>query len=235
MDYPAEIRIGDRSYDVEYEQVFSGNCSVRIRKKKVILKLSRFAVGKTRDEMVEKFLKWAEKKLASVGGDFIEPVYKDGGVIATHNKIYKLEVEIDSGRANSRAYLDCDVIKVIVPHFDADRIKFLAQKVVMDDQTSYLHEVVDELNQLYFQEVYYACRFKRMDSRFGSCSSKRNLNFAYKLLFAPREVFRYVCVHELAHLKEMNHSKRFWQHVEAAMPNYKEAEGWLSKNGFLLG
>jgi len=235
MDYPAEIRIGDRSYDIEYEQVFSGSCSVRIRKKKVILKLSRFAMGKQRDEMVAKFLKWAEKKLASAGDDFMEPDYKDGGVVATHNRLYKIEVEIDSTRLNSRADLSDGVIKIVLPKNDGSRVKFLAQKVVMGDQIDYLKEVIDELNQLYFQEDYVNCRFKRMDSRFGSCSSKRNLNFAYKLLFAPREVFRYVCVHELSHLKEMNHSKRFWAHVQSAMPEYKEAEAWLSKNGFLLG
>ena len=74
-----------------------------------------------------------------------------------------------------------------------------------------------------------------MNHRFGSCSSKRNINIAYRLLFAPREVFRYVCLHELAHLKEMNHSKRFWSLVAGAMPDYKGHEKWLRDSGFMLG
>ncbi len=115
------------------------------------------------------------------------------------------------------------------------QIKALTEKIIMKDQTPYLIEVINELNQMYFQEKYNNVKFKRTSSRFGSCSSKRNINIAYRLLFAPREIFRYVCVHELAHLKEMNHSKRFWSIVEVAMPEYKNCEKWLKKNGMMLG
>lgn len=235
MNYPEEIQVGERKFPVEYQQVFSGTSTVRIKGKKVVLKLSKFAMGRSRDEMVAKFLKWAEKRLSKVSNDFLEPVYEDGRQIVTHNKAYTLRVEIDEGRAKSRKFLDGGVITLILPEMDVEKIKKMAEQVIMDDQKGYLKEVVDELNLLHFQEHYNECRFKRMNSRFGSCSSKRNLNLAYRLLFAPREVFRYVCVHELAHLKEMNHSRRFWAHVESAMPNYKDSEKWLRENGFLLG
>lgn len=58
-------------------------------------------------------------------------------------------------------------------------------------------------------------------SRFGSCSSKGNLNFSCRLALYPYEAIEYVCVHELAHLKEMNHSKKFWAIVEGVLPDYK--------------
>lgn len=59
-------------------------------------------------------------------------------------------------------------------------------------------------------------------TRWGSCNSRENINFTYRLIFAPEDVIDYVVVHELAHLKEMNHSHRFWSAVEEIMPDYRE-------------
>lgn len=58
--------------------------------------------------------------------------------------------------------------------------------------------------------------------RFGSCSAEGNINFSFRLCLYPNEVIDYVVVHELAHLKELNHSRRFWAIVEKYIPNYKE-------------
>lgn len=58
--------------------------------------------------------------------------------------------------------------------------------------------------------------------RLGSCSSTGNINFSFRLAFYTMEIIDYIVVHELAHIKEMNHSKQFWKIVEAYIPNYKE-------------
>ena len=88
-------------------------------------------------------------------------------------------------------------------------------------------------NTKYFQEEINTIRFKNNQSNWGSCSSKKNLNFSTRLLFAPQEAIDYVIVHELAHLKELNHSPKFWKIVADVMPNYKEQEAWLKANGHL--
>ena len=72
-------------------------------------------------------------------------------------------------------------------------------------------------------------------SRWGSCSSKHNLNFNWKLIMAPPEVLDYVVIHELCHLIEFNHSRRFWQLVEAQMPEYEAWKKWLKLHGGELG
>ncbi len=64
-------------------------------------------------------------------------------------------------------------------------------------------------------------------TRWGSCTSKRNLNFTYRLILTPKDVIDYVIIHELAHLKHMNHSESFWKKVWEMMPNYKKYEKWL--------
>lgn len=81
---------------------------------------------------------------------------------------------------------------------------------------------------------YGTVRVKDLRSRWGSCSSKGNLNFNLRLVMAPLPVIDYVIIHELCHLKVKNHSKAFWQLVEAVMPGYKKHLSWLKQNGQLL-
>jgi Predicted metal-dependent hydrolase len=64
-------------------------------------------------------------------------------------------------------------------------------------------------------------RINSAKTRWGSCNRRGDINFTYRLLFAPEELIDYVVVHELAHLKEMNHSSKFWSVVEQTMPDYR--------------
>ena len=71
-------------------------------------------------------------------------------------------------------------------------------------------------------------------TRWGSCSSKGNLNFNCLLALVPPDVLDYVVVHELCHRKELNHSEHFWREVETVLPNYKTQKSWLKENGTRL-
>lgn len=71
-------------------------------------------------------------------------------------------------------------------------------------------------------------------TRWGSCSSRGNLNFNCLLMLAPEEVLDYVVVHELAHRKQMNHSALFWQEVVRECPDYKKSLRWLKDRGGAL-
>ena len=71
-------------------------------------------------------------------------------------------------------------------------------------------------------------------TRWGSCSSRGNLNFNCLLMLAPEEVLDYVVVHELAHRRQMNHSALFWREVERECPDYKKSLRWLKDKGGAL-
>lgn len=71
-------------------------------------------------------------------------------------------------------------------------------------------------------------------SRWGSCSPKGHIALNFRLLLMPAEVREYVLIHELMHLKQPNHSRRFWRLVAAACPRFRDAERWLRTYGSSL-
>ena len=83
-------------------------------------------------------------------------------------------------------------------------------------------------------------QFKRVivrnqKSRWGSCSHNGTISLNWRLIQLPADVRDYIIIHELMHLRELNHSPRFWQEVERVCPNYREAEDWLKKNSGRVG
>lgn len=74
-------------------------------------------------------------------------------------------------------------------------------------------------------------RLRDQSTRWGSCSSTRNLNFNWRLILAPDFVLDYVAAHEVAHILEMNHAPAFWRTVARALPDYERGKAWLKANG----
>lgn len=70
--------------------------------------------------------------------------------------------------------------------------------------------------------------------RWGSCSRDSRLSFSWKIIMAPLNVIDYVLIHELVHIKEKNHSKRFWTYLETILPDYRKHRFWLKENGYRL-
>lgn len=87
---------------------------------------------------------------------------------------------------------------------------------------------VSEFNGIYGFE-YNRISIRNSRSRWGSCSEKKNLNFNYKIIFLPEDLLNYIVVHELCHIGEMNHSKRFWNLVEKVVPDYREMRKRMRK------
>lgn len=104
-----------------------------------------------------------------------------------------------------------------------------------------LHKLADEALRVLPERVRYYAQImgvqygritvRNQKTRWGSCSSKGNLNFNCLLMLTPPEVQDYVVVHELAHRIEMNHSPAFWAEVEKILPDYRKQKKWLRDNG----
>ena len=108
------------------------------------------------------------------------------------------------------------------------QIKELARqaKTVLADRVVYFAQIMGV--------AYGRVTIRAQHTRWGSCSGKGNLNFNCLLMLAPPQVQDYVVVHELCHLKQMNHSGQFWDEVECVLPDYRIWRKWLKDNGGAL-
>lgn len=116
--------------------------------------------------------------------------------------------------------------KFILPNQGADEIKKTLTKWYKNSAKEFLTErtkhISDAVN-IKFNQI----KIGSANTRWGSCSTKNNINFTYKLLFLPPEIIDYVIVHELSHIIEHNHSSKFWLVVKKKMPDYKERQSQL--------
>ena len=68
--------------------------------------------------------------------------------------------------------------------------------------------------------------------RWGSCTGKKTLNFTSRIIMLPADIIEYIIIHELAHLKQLNHSRKFWDEVRNILPDYEKREKWLKNNSY---
>lgn len=110
------------------------------------------------------------------------------------------------------------------PLSDADRRRY--REIARDIFTQKVAYYAQIMNVTYGR-----ISIREQKTRWGSCSSEGNLNFNWRLIFAPEEVLDYIVVHELAHRLEMNHSSAFYDVVRNVLPDYKKQQKWLRENG----
>lgn len=95
-----------------------------------------------------------------------------------------------------------------------------------------ISEKIKFFNQIYNYQINQV-RIKSQKTCWGSCSKKGNLNFNYKIIFLPEPLMDLIIVHEICHLAEFNHSQKFWQLVQKAIPDYKKLRKNLKQSQFL--
>ena len=165
-------------------------------------------------------------------------------IIRSKRRTVSLQVKLD-GRIVVRAPLHTSekaINDFVIKHADWIKKKQDLVKAVQDTEDfdenevkelkARLKEIITPILEHYSEKMgvsYDKFSINSAKSRLGSCSSKKTLNFSYRLMLYPYEAIEYVCVHELAHLREMNHSKKFWAIVEAYLPDYKARKKLLKR------
>lgn len=185
------------------------------------------------DKVIKQNNKWIREtyeKVIKQGKEIINRKYETG------EKLYFLgeerDIEIKTGNKCTIAYkeekfiftMEKDIIDT--PHKREYMGKALYEAYLRKVSKVYLEERTRCLAEIYGFEVN-KITIKNVKTRWGSCSSKKNINFNLKLMMAHKEAIDYVIIHELCHTKEMNHSHRFWVLVESIMPDYNENRKYL--------
>lgn len=212
---------------------------VALGKNEIIVRLPKHISVADKEKTLKQFLVWAkqqiiEKKYYQLQQNTID--HYQNKVINIWNKAFKIEIEFITTGKNRLSYRGNEILKIyLLQHQTEEKQKAEIQRFLLRFTEKYF---LPELQKrtLYWNDFYFKEKIEKIDvkhtiSRWGSCSSSRKISFATKLLLLPQTIIDYVIVHELAHLKEMNHSPRFWKHVENAMPEYKKQRKWLQQQG----
>lgn len=145
---------------------------------------------------------------------------------------YEVQIKAEPGAAR-RVEVEEGTLLVVVPRGAEADAEVVLERWFRSMARLLIHQRIRVVNQklgLAYNRVF----IKGQKTRWGSCSQQRNLNFNWRLVMAPLPVLDYVVAHELLHLIELNHSKKFWALVAEACPDFKVHRAWLRKNGQLL-
>jgi len=190
------------------------------------------------NDLLQKKANWIIKKLENIETRVSKANkargFEEGEFFSYLGKEYKLILVRSSDLKKPTVSLEDEELIITIPNdFQAQRLKEVLKiwyikrfKLVIEDRIKYYSSIIGVFPQ--------KITIKEQKTRWGSCSAKGNINLNWKLIMAPLEVLDYVVIHELCHMKQMNHSKEFWKLVELVFPMYKRCRVWLKENGDLL-
>jgi predicted metal-dependent hydrolase len=215
------------------------NSRVSITAHNVIVRLPNFLSDKEKQERLKTHLDWAktaikDKNLYQKHQQTLAD-YHQKTIKIYHQDFFMRVFFITSGKPKLSYKGNGNIEFYLKKEQDERTMVHIIQTFLSKFTTKYFLKIIAEethrLNVLYFQETILEVRLNYTTSKWGSCSSKNKILFSTKLLLLPPKVIEYVIIHELAHLKEMNHSTKFWNWVAHAMPDYKIWDKWLAKHG----
>lgn len=170
----------------------------------------------------------AQIRLAEAGRP---KTFSEGECLNYLGKQFKLKIARNSSiKKHETAMLNENILLKVPLNADDEKIRGILKRWYIDQFKLLAQKRVVHYSRLLGRSPG-KITVREQKTRWGSCSAKGNINLNWKLIMAPLEVVDYVIVHELCHLKEMNHSKNFWKLVEGICPEYIKYRTWLKKNG----
>lgn len=222
---------------IHIEYVRKRHSSAYVRNGEIVLRISSFLSEIERKQHIDKLLSRILPKLSKMeqGTFILRQILKDSRAEFVHNK--SVDIFVSWGARNmiiveeekivfKISKIDQNVYLTPVSEFaELITLEMLIKALLTYAKKylqSYVEEVVAEWTDYFGYKKLENVQIRHNESRWGSCSGRGNISISLKTLLLPEQLFEYVCVHEVAHLQEMNHSDAFWKIVEKAMPNWKE-------------
>lgn len=220
--------------NIDYSIIRSNRKTISISilpNKEVIVRAPHQISDKTLQDLLTTKKKWIDAKLKELPPpkEPSKDTYNDGDRILYRGKEYKIKVVSDSSLRKSDIILKEDELWVFKKNNETKETKELLINWYKQQARNLVQTRMNYYNQIINKPIG-KVRIKNQKSRWGSCSSKGNLNFNWRIILMPDDMCDYIIVHELCHLKYMNHSKMFWSSVESILPDYKERQRWIKEN-----
>lgn len=190
-------------------------------------------------EMVRGKAQWILKKLELFEANGLpdqKKRYREGEVYLYLGREYPLKIIFKDSIKKPLAFFRDSEIKVEAPeNTSEDHLPFLVKEAIWNFYSERAGEEVEKILNRYSRKLGVsppAFKVKHQKRRWGSCSAENILRINFQLIMAPPGQLEYVVVHELCHVKEKNHSARFWKLVRELMPGYQEHRNSLKKDGW---
>lgn len=162
-----------------------------------------------------------------------EKVYEHGENFLYLGNTYPIQIIHDINNKQDHVAFDGETLHIFVKQHDDAKIK-QALKRFYYQQCKALVEKSISSYQSNFKTKPRSIRITDNNKTWGTCDSKLQLTFNWRLAMAPREVINYVVVHEMCHMVHLNHDRSFWRLVGKIMPDYKEKENWLALSNWKM-
>ena len=159
--------------------------------------------------------------------------YKNGESFLYLRKAYPIEIFEDHHIMQEHVLFKEEKLHIYVKQHDTEKIR-QALKRFYYQQCKALVEKSMASCKSHFKTKPRSIRISDSKTTWGTCDSKRELTFNWRLAMAPREVIDYVVVHEMCHMIHLNHDRSFWRLVGKIMPDYKEKENWLALSSWKM-
>ncbi|HEB11147.1 MAG TPA: M48 family peptidase [Spirochaetales bacterium] len=230
------IQVDRLKYPLKVYYESRKNSTVSIGKKAVYIRIPNWLNKTKKLKILEELKGWAQKTLRNKPGYFLPHLreYYSGEILNAGNRRYILQINYKDKKSSSaklfKGTIELSISTRLTEEKRAKHISTLISRCLSNERLPELKERILKLNNNLFRQRISNIFFKYNKSNWGSCSANGNINISTRLLFAPDQVLDYVCIHELAHLIEHNHSPEFWSLVKKAMPDYKKQQQWLKEN-----
>jgi hypothetical protein len=207
--------------------------SLKVKNQEVVLSVPKFVTDSEIDNIIERKINWIRNKLAieKTNSFNIKRKYENGEKFLYFGSEYLLKIK-HSNKDN--VYLDNNIMIVEVRNNSkAAHIRNMLKNWYIDESKKYLIKTTNYYEILIGVSVNKLI-FGKYKSKWGSCNSKKTISYDWRIIMAPLEVIHYLIIHELCHIKHLNHSNDFWKTVEKYMANYKLQKKWLKTNSSKL-
>ncbi|NYE08800.1 hypothetical protein F4694_005656 [Bacillus niacini] len=187
-------------------------------------------------QALEEKWEWIQQKLKEMKdrthGSEVK-TYEHGETFLYLGKEYPIEISHDINTEQDRVVFEKEKLHIIVKHLEDEKIK-QALKRFYYQQCKMLVEKSIKSYQSNFKSKPRSIRITDNKTNWGTCDSRQQLTFNWRLAMAPQSVIDYVVVHEMCHMVHLNHDRSFWRLVGKILPDYKQQENWLALSSWKM-
>jgi hypothetical protein len=240
-DVPEPIVVDGRAFDVvvvrkrlrnAYARVVDGRVMIRIPER-LGARSSREVVDELRERISEGMRRNPSRYLGMP-----RIAFNDGQTVEMFGRSFTIRaMSQDVPYARGRLHMGELLINLPdgIPGVERDAaITRLSVRMITRALEGDVRAYVEDMNGRHFNSDINRVRIRANTVLWGSCSPDNSISLNFRLLYAPKEMLEYVVLHELAHTKVRNHSRRFWALVGSIIPDYKERRRWLRNNAHTI-